>query len=72
MAETGLREGRLWPCPSSPNCVSSEADPSDEAYDVDVRFDEDEGVAHIRSASRVGYGDLGVNRRRVERIREAW
>ena len=23
---------------------------------------------HIRSASRVGYGDLGVNRRRVQRI----
>lgn len=27
---------------------------------------------HIRSASRVGHSDLGVNRRRVEEIRERW
>jgi len=27
------------------------------------------GVIHIRSASRVGYSDLGVNRKRVEAIR---
>lgn len=35
--------------------------------DVEVRRDGD--VAHIRSASRVGHSDLGVNRRRVESIR---
>ena len=29
-----------------------------------------EGLIHVRSASRVGYSDLGVNRRRVERIRK--
>lgn len=28
-----------------------------------------EGVIHVRSASRVGYGDLGTNRRRIEAIR---
>ncbi len=26
-------------------------------------------IIHVRSASRVGYSDLGVNRKRIERIR---
>lgn len=30
---------------------------------------EESGVIHVRSASRVGRSDLGVNRRRVERLR---
>lgn len=38
--------------------------------DVELRMDEDKHVIHIRSASRVGYSDLGTNRQRVERIRE--
>lgn len=29
----------------------------------------DEGLIHVRSASRVGYSDFGVNRKRVESIR---
>ena len=29
----------------------------------------DETVIHVRSASRVGYSDFGVNRKRIERIR---
>lgn len=29
------------------------------------------GVIHVRSASRVGYYDFGVNRARVERLRRA-
>ncbi len=37
--------------------------------DVEFRLDREAGVMHVRSASRVGYGDLGVNRRRVEKIR---
>lgn len=37
----------------------------------DVQFEVDGDVIHVRSASRVGYGDLGVNRRRVETLREA-
>ena len=30
----------------------------------------EEGVIHVRSASRLGYSDLGANRKRVESIRE--
>jgi uncharacterized protein (DUF1499 family) len=38
--------------------------------DVDFRLDPAQGLIHVRSASRVGYWDLGVNRRRVEELRE--
>ncbi len=37
--------------------------------DLELRLDRQQKVIHVRSASRVGYGDLGVNRRRVERLR---
>ena len=40
--------------------------------DVLFMADEDGGVIHVRSASRVGSWDLGVNRRRVERIRQRY
>jgi len=40
--------------------------------DVDLVVDDAAHVIHVRSASRVGYSDLGVNRRRVERIRSAF
>jgi uncharacterized protein (DUF1499 family) len=115
----GVREGRLLPCPSSPNCVcSQDTDPEhsiaafkfrgsgtnalqrlksvvlnqsrtrviDEhggyfrvefvtpicRYRDDVEFllDEREGVIQVRSSSRIGYGDLGVNRKRMEHLRE--
>ena len=39
--------------------------------DVDFYFPEDENIIHLRSASRVGESDLGVNRRRMEQIRLA-
>ncbi|MBE0606787.1 MAG: DUF1499 domain-containing protein [Deltaproteobacteria bacterium] len=39
--------------------------------DVEFRIGEAAGVIHVRSASRAGYWDFGVNRRRVEAIREA-
>ncbi len=114
---TGLTDGGLRPCPSRPNCVSSQsldkshfvAPLSYEASaqealsrvkaaaaavsgrlaeerqgylrftftsrlfrfvdDVEFIVDEAAKVIHVRSASRLGYSDLGVNRRRVEAIR---
>jgi uncharacterized protein (DUF1499 family) len=38
--------------------------------DVEFFFDEEKPLIHVRSASRVGFSDLGVNRKRVETIRE--
>ena len=38
--------------------------------DVEFWFDDANKVIHCRSASRKGYSDLGVNRKRVEQIRE--
>lgn len=116
---TGLVDGKLRPCPSSPNCVSSQAadvahrvapltfagDPAEamararaviegtprskvvltsSTYlhaevttalfrftdDVELLLDQAAHVIHIRSASRVGYSDLGKNRARVEEIRK--
>ena len=37
--------------------------------DLEIRIADDEGVIHVRSASRVGYSDGGVNRKRVEALR---
>ncbi len=37
--------------------------------DVEFYFDGSQALIHVRSASRQGYWDLGVNRRRVETIR---
>lgn len=37
--------------------------------DVEFYYLPEEGVVHVRSSSRVGYSDLGVNRDRVETIR---
>jgi uncharacterized protein (DUF1499 family) len=117
-ANLGVTEGRLAPCPGSPNCVSSQAgeesrrveplryqsEPgpardrllamlngmervriiqADADYihaeftsavfgfvdDVEFQFDPS-GFIQIRSASRTGYYDFGVNRERVETIRQ--
>ena len=112
----GAREGILAPCPSSPNCVSSQTenerhriaplafsgDPNaafarlkrvlsgrsdttivDDLPDylrVELRtmlfvddgeflLDRTNKVIHVRSASRLGYSDLGKNRSRLEEIR---
>ena len=95
----------LGPCPSSPNCVSTQASDEghaiapfryrksraeakealkevvgslprtklvevDESYDdVEFLFDDEAKTIHFRSASRTGYGDLGVNRKRMEQVR---
>ena len=37
--------------------------------DVEFCWDADRSLIHVRSASRLGYSDLGTNRRRMERIR---
>ena len=37
--------------------------------DLELLFDERAGVFHVRSASRLGRKDFGVNRQRVERLR---
>ena len=39
--------------------------------DLELALRADEGVIAVRSASRVGYGDMGVNRARVEALRAA-
>ncbi|NQD95249.1 DUF1499 domain-containing protein [Pseudomonas sp. CrR25] len=113
----GVREGRLAPCPESPNCVSSQA--SDDEHRVEplplagspsqtqarlttllnreprvrlveqdkrylraefssrvMRFVDDvefligEQAVEVRSASRLGYADFGVNRQRIEELRQ--
>ena len=38
--------------------------------DLEVRLDDDKTTLHIRSGSRSGTSDLGVNRKRVEALRE--
>jgi uncharacterized protein (DUF1499 family) len=119
-------DGRLAPCPTSPNCVCSQAtDPDhvvaaisyqgerDDAHrrllialaslprttvisedqltatttylhltattlimrftdDIELLIDDTSKHIEIRSLSRIGYSDFGVNRRRVEAIRQAF
>ena len=109
---------QLAPCPSSPNCVSTQAQDEghaiapfryhksraeakealkevirslprtnlveeDESHlhyeftslllrfvdDVEFLFDDETKTIHFRSASRTGYGDMGVNRKRMEQVR---
>jgi uncharacterized protein (DUF1499 family) len=38
--------------------------------DIDAILDEAAGLIHIRSASRVGHSDFGVNRKRIEALRQ--
>jgi uncharacterized protein (DUF1499 family) len=116
----GVTDGKLAACPTTPNCVSSQAPDSDEQHkivplsysaappeamaalksviqgmerteivsesenylyveftsalmgyvdDVEFWLDPAANVIHVRSASRLGQSDLGVNRKRVEEIR---
>ena len=39
--------------------------------DVEFRQDVKEGIIHMRSASRIGRSDFGVNRQRMESIKKA-
>lgn len=40
--------------------------------DVQFSFDDETRTIHFRSASRLGYSDLGVNRKRMEEIRRRY
>ncbi len=40
--------------------------------DVEFYFDSTTQLIHFRSASRIGYGDFGANKRRMKRISKAW
>ncbi len=120
-AGLGVRDGRLAPCPSTPNCVSSQSTDPDHAVeplrfsttparaaadvkkviagmtrariveeqesyiraeftsliwrfvdDVEFYIDAERSLIQVRSASRVGRSDLGVNRKRVDEIRKRW
>jgi uncharacterized protein (DUF1499 family) len=113
----GIVDGKLHPCPKSPNCVSTQAtdekqkmEPinysgsledakrkiitiinslkrskvitNEENYihiefrtatfrfvdDVEFLFDDKEKIIHFRSRARMGYSDMGVNRKRMENI----
>ena len=37
--------------------------------DLELYYDERQGLVHVRSASRLGRRDFGVNRQRVEALR---
>ncbi len=114
----GIESGKLAPCPTSPNCVSSQSQDAEHKIepltytsslaeamanlkttienmertkiitqtdnylyaeftsklmgfvdDVEFFLDESANVIEIRSASRLGESDLGVNRQRIETIR---
>jgi len=114
----GVKNGKLAPCPNSPNCVSSQSsdvghaiaplsynstpeqaiaklksviqslprtkiitESKDYLYaefksalmgfvdDVEFYLDRKANVIQVRSASRLGQSDLGVNRKRIETIR---
>jgi len=38
--------------------------------DLTLHLNPSKSIVHIRSASRIGYSDLGVNRRRIETLRK--
>ncbi|MFX0060202.1 MAG: DUF1499 domain-containing protein [Candidatus Hodarchaeota archaeon] len=40
--------------------------------DVEFYFDDTEKIIHFRSASRLGWSDMGVNRKRMEKIRKLY
>ncbi len=116
----GVKDGKFAPCPTSPNCVSSQAPTSDAEHfiaplpfsgsgsaaiaqlktliqgmertaiiqedatylyaefttklmgyvdDVEFWADEASKTVQVRSASRLGKSDLGLNRQRIEAIR---
>ena len=40
--------------------------------DFEIRIDPVKKIIHIRSASRVGHGDMGVNKKRIELLKQLY
>ena len=38
-------------------------------YDIELEYKRDQNIINIKSASRQGYWDFGINRRRMDKIR---
>ena len=38
--------------------------------DLEIRIDNKQRLIHFRSASRVGHSDMGVNKKRIERLKQ--
>jgi len=38
--------------------------------DLEIRIDTDQNMIHMRSASRVGYSDRGINKKRIEQLKK--
>ena len=56
---------------SSPGYLHAECTSALMGYvdDLELHMRPSDGVIAVRSASRIGYGDMGVNRKRVEDLR---
>lgn len=119
--QLGVNDGQFAPCPDSPNCISTMAEPADDTHyaapiqytgdraavhaqllawieatdrvvlvterqdyirarawsrlfgfrdDLELYLPDEPAVVHVRSESRTGYSDMGVNRARYESIRD--
>lgn len=40
--------------------------------DLEIRIDRETSLIHLRSASRVGHGDGGVNRQRIQKLKKSY
>jgi uncharacterized protein (DUF1499 family) len=118
-ATLGIKDGRLAPCPESPNCICSQTGDLEHEMppwgyrcpdtlvmpalkkivaesprarvvtatdnylhaeftsplfrfvdDLEFYIDKDNKVIHFRSASRAGKSDFGVNRKRMDELRQ--
>jgi uncharacterized protein (DUF1499 family) len=69
-----LSEDNVTITNEQPNMLSAEARSALFGFVDDVKFVllPEQGIIEVRSSARTGYSDLGVNRRRVERIREVF
>lgn len=68
-----MSQRRLPPCPDTPNCVSTDAERESQRMLAVPFTDSPESAfarakAAVLAESRVGRGDMDVNRKRMERI----